>query len=299
MDEDPINTKPKKSWDEIQKDTIDLMQIVHLNNVDAHKVMRKNKEPIDIDDIKQVNLDQSIGVRSIGHPTDEEGGNDSAQVRVARRRVSITHFYADNGPREEWDSLLMRHAKQLSKSRALGRGRGGASKTVANMTKITPIQSVLNQSESNFMVCNIASTVSGRPMTLNLTNLGDCNELSLGGKQGNIFLSAPRPSVSGSIQSSPPMRSPQKTERFRPPPLKPTQPNFMEQMKQMKKNEEANDDDAGPYDFRSLLKKSDFAPTASLRKRKVNIPVIKRSEDFPTPINTVDVMEMQGEAIDL
>ena len=29
-----------------------------------------------------------------------------------------------------------------------------------------------------------------------------------------------------------------------------------------------DDDEAGPFDFRSILRKSDFAPTASLKKRK-------------------------------
>lgn len=43
----------------------------------------------------------------------------------------------------------------------------------------------------------------------------------------------------------------------------------MDHLHAMKRQEvQKGDEDAGPFDFRSILKKSTFAPTESLRRRK-------------------------------
>lgn len=63
-----------------------------------------------------------------------------------------------------------------------------------------------------------------------------------------------------------------------------------------------DDDEAGPFDFRSILRKSDFAPTASLKKRKGSggrpIPRIVKSPPEPT-IQTPSVVYDEDSVIEL
>ncbi len=51
MNDPPL---PPKSWDQAMEECNKLMQIVHVNNVEFHKVLRKNKDEVDIVDIKEV-----------------------------------------------------------------------------------------------------------------------------------------------------------------------------------------------------------------------------------------------------
>jgi hypothetical protein len=47
--------------------------------------------------------------------------------------------------------------------------------------------------------------------------------------------------------------------------------NVVEQLNSLmtrNENQGSEEDSSGPFDFRTLLKKTDFAPTASIRKRK-------------------------------
>lgn len=45
-------------------------------------------------------------------------GADSSSSLPVGRRFSMTCFYSDSGPREEWDAPLTKHAKHVHKSRA-------------------------------------------------------------------------------------------------------------------------------------------------------------------------------------
>ena len=66
-----------------------------------------------------------------------------------------------------------------------------------------------------------------------------------------------------------------------------------------------DDDESGPFDFRSILRKSEFAPTDSLRRRRGGgqgkaIPRIVKSPAEPTtPIQAAIVVYDSDSAIDL
>ena len=72
-------------------------------------------------------------------------------------------------------------------------------------------------------------------------------------------------------------------------------------------SQEDNDDDGGVFDFRSLLKKTDFAPTASMKRRKggknnepPSIPVLRPVKaSVSTPEISPNLDNDEYEAVDL
>jgi hypothetical protein len=158
-----------KTWEETMIEMSQLMQIVHLNNVDLHKSLRKNKDSIEVDDIKSINIpdlpknlkvptadDQTRRTSTGGltsTPKSHVNGN-TRHFETARKKTSVPIFYTDNGPRDNWDTPLTKHVKITG----LKRLRIGSKATAISnkMESFTPAQSLLAENES----MNLLSQVS-------------------------------------------------------------------------------------------------------------------------------------------
>jgi hypothetical protein len=81
--------------------------------------------------------------------------------------------------------------------------------------------------------------------------------------------------------------------------------SFVDHLHAMKRNDNCNDDGDGPFDFRSILRKSEFAPTESLRRRRgnngaqPNIPRIVKSPVHEVIEYTPSVVYDEDTVIDL
>lgn len=250
-----------KSWDEAMQELNNLMQIVHANNMEVHAIMKKSKEGVDLTDIKSVQAPSCPA--SIGTPIPMDPNADTvpntpdgstmnlaastSNFEAVRRRASVGRFYSDNGPREDWDAPLTKFVK-VSGLKNRHRDKKAA---VSKLESFTPAQSFLAENESRELL----------------------NEFQTAARRGSSSLQLPlgnrsRPSYSDVAKGH---KVPKPTARKSPgTPYLPPNATFVDHLHAMKRQENAGHDDetSGPFDFRSILKKSSFAPTESLRRRK-------------------------------
>lgn len=252
-----------KNWDEAMQELNNLMQIVHTNNMEVHAIMKKSKDEIDLTDIKSVQGPSYPASLSAPIPMDPnvdtvpntpEGSTmnlaaSSSNFEAVRRRASISRFYCDNGPREDWDAPLNKFVK-VSGLRNRHRDKKAA---VSKLESFTPAQSLIAENESRELLNEFQSAARRGSSSL---------QLPLGNKS--------RPSYSDVTKGH---KVPRPTARKSTPagtPYLPPNATFVDHLHAMKKHETAGNEDetSGPFDFRSILKKSNFAPTESLRRRK-------------------------------
>ena len=181
----------------------------------------------------------------------------SNEIFRNRRRFSLTHFYSDNGPRESWDGPLTRIAKQ---------NLTAFTKVKKVKQTIVPSQSALNQNIADDMILTMKAEIQRR------------RSLCADDGKYRFFLKYVlfdfiKTVFSFSVRPTSPNRSisPSRFQHHSPKAKMKTRQgggnrDVIEQMKSLKRTNE--DDENGPFDFRTLLKKTDFAPTDSLRIRK-------------------------------
>lgn len=239
----------------VQKKCAELMQLVHLNNVDIHKFLKRNKGPVDIADVKKIDGFHMSSVRpslpsihvqdSLDSNKYEEDVDDIEFVSTdnGERRFSMTCFYNDSGPRDNWDAPLSKHVKQMFKTMGL-KGRTNA-KAVASMQELNPSQALISATHSSDLLSDMQRRVMPSHAKPSLP-MAPTEPL-------------PRSKTTSDIHTE--------VEK-----LPRRGPSYIEHLQAIGKktgaNQEDVNDERGPYDFRALLKKTEFAPTASLRRRK-------------------------------
>ncbi|XP_040567832.1 myosin-IIIb [Lepeophtheirus salmonis] len=263
---------------------VDLIQVLHLNNVDTHKYYKYNKLPIELEDVKEVNLENPIITVSSNiekRPpvptqliTKNEPINNKYIDPNVKRRYSMTHFYSDGGPHENWDSFINRHIHRSHKTRGL------ISKNQDVTPKFLTPQSILLDSASSELIQRVQNEVSERArsrrgsrdsrssnpsihctLSINQSRKGSTD--SRGSYPSINFPSSPEKTDSRTHSFA--MESSVKED-------KQPNPSFIQQMHTLKKKPDdsfaqVDDDDSGPYDFRNLLRRTNYAPTDSLRRR--------------------------------
>ena len=103
-----------------------LMQIIHTNNMEFHRTVKRSKYRVDLSNVKVVAVNQnpkiniassSMAIDSIENETlpntpRESGSNPLiSHFEAARKRTSVSGFYTDHGPREDWDDPLNKFVK--------------------------------------------------------------------------------------------------------------------------------------------------------------------------------------------
>lgn len=244
----------KWSNPDVQSAFSELMQMVHISNVEMHKFLKRNKNPVDIDDIKKTTGDRML---SIPIPLDVEEefsqpktkDTDLASPIAKPKSYSTTCFYTDSGPREDWDMPLKKHAKQIYKSMELRSKHASVSKPQV----LNPIQSMVMENQSRNLINEVQVKMA--------PNYQPSKEPTP---------QASRSSSQASNKFSPPRANPSPSPRGAP-----KRANFIQDLKALQRrgNGSGNDDEEedqqeGTFDFRTILRKTDFAPTASLRLRK-------------------------------
>lgn len=166
----------------------DLMQTVHLNNVESQKewfhrserffclallpdanvffvqIMRRNKGAVDILDVKLVPnpfRSNATGLQLLARRDRETPDNDALPNVVANQRFSLSGFYTDNGPTEVWDDPLQAHAKQTLKIRE-SRTSGV---TMPRLAEVLPSQAAISESHSRALLGDIQVHSSTNPRT--------------------------------------------------------------------------------------------------------------------------------------
>ena len=148
-------------------------QSVHSNNADFHACLKKSKDPIDLEDIKSVNM--PLQPKSLLSPIPmDESGNCSPESGIqnffpshfeaSKRRSSIGRFYSDNGPREDWDGPLNKHVKVSG----LRSRRKDPKAAISRLEAIVPIQSLIAEKEGTEHVMAFQDAVRRRSSCLEI-----------------------------------------------------------------------------------------------------------------------------------
>merc|ERR1719468_180703 len=275
-----------KSWDSAMMELKKLMQIIHKHNMEFHGVIKKSKEAVDLGDIKSVHAPSAPASICTPIPLDPDvetmpntpvgdGPNFeralTTHFEAARRRASVSRFYTDVGPRKEWDAPLSKFVK-VSGLRNRRRDQKAA---MSKLDSFTPVQSLIAENDYKERLSQVqmmARRNSGSNSPINESRRPSYLDVAKG-------------------KSSAPKASP-RNKPFKTPDL-PPYASFIDHLHAMKKAGGPADDTSGPFDFRSILKKSDFAPTDSLRRRKGSsnrpIPRIIKSQASSDQVQAVTV----------
>merc|ERR1719464_1089477 len=254
----------EKSWDEAMDELKNLMQIIHTNNMEFHGIIKKSKNRIELKDIK--NVQNANYIRICGPidtendtlpntPTRDQGDSSNhltSHFEAARRKTSVSRFYTDQGPREDWDSPLNKFVKVTE---LRNRRQSCQKTTVTGLENMLPCQSLITENDSMELLSQVQSAARRGSHTLHVPKQvfkANSRPLHLDVMEGNKFYTLKSPKL-----------TPRKTSKIS---NLPPDATFIDHLHAMKRKD-SGDADSGPFDFRSILKRSDYAPTDSLRRR--------------------------------
>ena len=139
-----------------------LMQIIHTNNMEFHRLVKRSKYRVDLQDVKVVNVNPNpqmnitispmamdnieVEVDTLPNtPRDSDSNQIMSHFEAARRRTSISRFYSDHGPREDWDAPL----NKFVKVNEVRNRRNSQNKTAITLLEnMLPCQSLITENES-------------------------------------------------------------------------------------------------------------------------------------------------------
>jgi len=230
------------------------------SNIDIHSVMKNCKEAVPIDSIEP--LPENYSVPRLGAEeflTFQQTMSQNTRVLPPMKLYNIGNFYIEKGPAEKWDNTVEKVTSEIYKNIVSSHGHVIKERILEDRTNSYKTMEKKRPAYQVAKVSKLSPSSEVQNMTKNVHGIhGLLKKAEVVSKLTKFPLKTNTDATEGLASKT----------------------QLVEQMKQLKRDQQdytTGLDVEGPYDFRRLLRRTDFLPTNTLRqcRERGQIPVLE------------------------